>query len=31
MTIDSSSIINKKTKIHASVNIGPYCIIGDDV
>ena len=31
MTIDSSSIISNKTKIHPSVNIGPFCIIGDDV
>ena len=31
MTIDSSSIISSKTKIHPSVNIGPFCIIGDDV
>ena len=31
MTIDSSSIISNKTKIHQSVNIGPFCIIGDDV
>ena len=31
MTIDSSSIISNKTKIHPSVNVGPFCIIGDDV
>jgi len=31
MTIDSSSIISNKTKIHPSVNIGPFCIIGADV
>jgi len=31
MTIDSSSIISNKTKIHPSVDVGPFCIIGDDV
>ena len=31
MTIDSSSVISNNTKIHPSVNVGPFCIIGDDV
>ena len=31
MNVDSSSIVSTKTKIHQSVNIGPFCIIGDDV
>ena len=31
MSIDSSSIISKKSIIHPNVNIGPYCIIGDGV
>ena len=31
MGIDSSSIISSSAKIHSSVDIGPFCIIGDDV
>ena len=31
MSVDSSSIISNSAKIHQSVQIGPYCIIGDDV
>ena len=31
MSIDPSSIISNSAKIHQSVQIGPYCIIGDDV
>jgi len=31
MNVDPSSIVSTKTKIHQSVNIGPFCIIGDDV
>lgn len=31
MNVDPSSIVSTKTKIHPSVNIGPFCIIGDDV
>ena len=31
MSIDSSSIISSSAKIHSSVDIGPFCIIGDDV
>jgi UDP-N-acetylglucosamine acyltransferase len=31
MGIDSSSIISNSAKIHSSVDIGPFCIIGDDV
>lgn len=31
MPTDSSSIISDKTIIHPSVNIGPFCIIGDGV
>jgi UDP-N-acetylglucosamine acyltransferase len=31
MGINSSSIISNSAKIHSSVDIGPFCIIGDDV
>jgi UDP-N-acetylglucosamine acyltransferase len=31
MAIDSSSIISSLAKIHSSVDIGPFCIIGDNV
>ena len=31
MGIDSSSIISSSAKIHPSVDIGPFCIIGDNV
>jgi acyl-[acyl carrier protein]--UDP-N-acetylglucosamine O-acyltransferase len=31
MSIDSSSIISSSAKIHSSVDIGAFCIIGDDV
>jgi len=31
MNVDPSSIVSTKTKIHQSVTIGPFCIIGDDV
>ena len=31
MGIDSSSIISSSAKIHPTVDIGPFCIIGDDV
>ena len=31
MSIDLSSIISSSAKIHSSVDIGPFCIIGDDV
>ncbi|MBT6392215.1 MAG: acyl-[acyl-carrier-protein]--UDP-N-acetylglucosamine O-acyltransferase, partial [Nitrosomonadales bacterium] len=31
MGMDSSSIISNSAKIHPSVDIGPFCIIGDDV
>ena len=31
MGMDSSSIISSSAKIHPSVDIGPFCIIGDDV
>ena len=31
MSIDSSSIVSSSSKIHSSVDIGPFCIIGDDV
>ena len=31
MNIDPSSIISPKANIHATVEIGPFCIIGDNV
>ena len=31
MGMDSSSIISSSAKIHPTVDIGPFCIIGDDV
>jgi UDP-N-acetylglucosamine acyltransferase len=31
MNIDSSSIISSNANIHSSVEIGPYCIIGENV
>ena len=31
MSIHPSSIVSDSANIHPSVNIGPYCIIGDNV
>ena len=31
MAIDKTSVISNSAKIDSSVEIGPFCIIGDDV